>query len=84
MVGDNTVEGAHVIVAHMAVETEETPITNMIIRIGEEAMVTQKGTFKITEEEVKIINLEGDEDNGMVTTPLIVTEITGIGMQMGR
>ena len=56
----------------------------MIIRIGEEAVVNQKGTFKTTEVEVKIICLEGDEDNGMVTTPLTMTGITGIGMPMAK
>ena len=34
--------------------------------------------FIITEVEVKIIRFEGDEDSGMETTPIIVTEITGI------
>ena len=73
MVGDNADKGMDTIMAHIAMETEETLITDTIIRIREEAVVTQKGTFKIIKEEVKIIHLEGKEDNGMVATPLIVT-----------
>ena len=81
MVGDNADGGTDVIVAHMAVET---PIIDMNIIIGEEAVVNQKGTFKITEVEVKIIHLEGNEDNGMVMTPLTMTGIIGIGMLMAN
>ena len=67
-----------VIEVHMAVEKEETLIASLIIKIEEPATASQKGTFSITEVEVKIIRLEGDEDSGMATTPIIATEITGI------
>ena len=63
---------------HAAVEMEETLTIASIIRIGEEATVTQKETFIITEVEVRIIRSEGNEDNGMEMTPLIMTEIIGI------
>ena len=69
---------------HMVTEMEETLTTALIIRIGEEATVTQKETFIITEVEVKIIRSEGNEDNGMEMTPLIMTEIIGIGIPMAK
>ena len=63
---------------HVAVETEGTLITGMIIKIEELAAVSYQGTFSITEVEVKIIRFEGDEDSGMEATPIIMTEITRI------
>ena len=66
---------------HVAVEIEGTLITGMIIKIEQLATVNYKGTFSITEVEVKIIHFEGDEDSGMETTPIIATEITGIEIQ---
>ena len=57
---------------------EGTLITSTIIKIEESAAVSHQGTFSITEVEVKIIRFEGDEDSGMETTPIIMTEITGI------
>ena len=63
---------------HVAMETEETLKTGLIIKIEELATVSHKGIFIITEVEVKIIRFEGDEDSGMEMTPIIVTEITGI------
>ena len=62
----------------MAVEMEETLTAGLIIKVEEPAMVSHKGIFSITEVEVKIIRFEGDEDSGMETTPIIMTEITGI------
>ena len=62
----------------MAVEMEGTLKTGLIIKIEEPVAVSHKGIFIITEVEVKIIHFEGDEDSGMETTPIIVTEITGI------
>ena len=59
-------------------EMEGTLITGMIIKIKELAAVSHQGIFSITEVEVKIIHFKGDEDSGMETTPIIVTEITGI------
>ena len=67
-----------VIGVHVAMETEGTLITGMIIKIEEPTAINYKGTFNITEVEVKIIRFEGDEDSGMETTPITVTEITGI------
>ena len=57
---------------------EGTLKTGLIIKIEELATVSHKGIFIITEVEVKIICFEGDEDSGMETTPIIMTEITGI------
>ena len=59
-------------------EMEGTLITGMIIKIEQPAMVNYKGTFSITEVEVKIIHFKGDEDSGMEMTPITTTEITGI------
>ena len=50
----------------------------MIIKIEELAAVNYKGTFSITEVEVKKTRFEGDKDSGMEMTPITVTEITGI------
>ena len=63
---------------HMAIETEGTLITGMIIKIVQLAMVNYKRTFSITEVEVKIIHFKDDEDSGMEMTPIITTEITRI------
>ena len=71
-------EDVDVIEVHMAVEMEGTLIIGIIIKIEEPAAVNFKGTFSIIEVEVKIIRLEGDEDSGMETTPITMTEITGI------
>ena len=71
-------EDLDMIEVHIAMETEGTLITGMIIKIKEPAMVSLQGIFSITEVEVKIICFEGDEDSGMEMTPIIVTEITGI------
>ena len=54
---------------HAATEKEETRKTGLIIKI---------------EESVKIIRLEGNEDSGMETTPLIMTETTGIEILMAQ
>ena len=62
----------------VAVETEETLITGMIIMIEEPVMVKDNGTFNIIEGEGKIIHFEGAEDNGMEMTLITVTETTGI------
>ena len=40
--------------------------------------------MQIIEEEVKIISLKGDEDNGMVTTWVTMTEIIGTEIMMAR
>ena len=71
-------EDVDVIEVHMAMETEGTLKTGLIIKIEELAMVSHKGIFIITEVEVKIIRFEGIKDSGMETTPIIMTEITRI------
>ena len=76
--GDNADEDVDVIEVHMAVETEETLITGMIIKIEEPAAVKDNGTFNIIEGEGKIIHFEGAEDNGMEMTLITLTEIIGI------
>ena len=76
--GDNADEDVDVIEVHMAVETEGTLITSMIIKIEEPATVKDNGTFNIIEGEVKIIRFEGAEDSGMAMTLITMTEITGI------
>ena len=47
-------------------------------------MVKRKGTFLKIEEEVKKIGFEGDKDNGMVMTLIIMTETIGVGMGMDK
>ena len=76
--GDNTDEDVDAIEVHVAVETEETLITGMIIKIEEPAAVKDNGTFNIIKGEGKIIRFKGTEDNGMEMTRLTMTEIIGI------
>ena len=76
--GDNADEDMDEIKVHMAMETEETLITGMIIKIDESATVKDNGTFNIIEGKGKIIRFEGAEDNGMEMTLITVTEIIGI------
>ena len=66
MLGGNMGKDVDETVAHTVMETLETTITNMSIKITVEAVVKQKGTFQKTEEEVMRIHFEGDKDNGMV------------------
>ena len=80
--GDNADEDVDTIEVPVAVETEETLITSMIIKIEELATVKDNGTFNIIEGEGKKIHLEGAEDNGMETTLITVTETTGIEILM--
>ena len=49
----------------------------MIIKIEGEVEVKEKGSSWIIEEEVKIIFLQGDKDNGMVMTWVTMTETIG-------
>ena len=76
--GDNADDDVDAIEVHVAVETEGTLITGMIIKIEEPATVKDNGTFSIIEGEVKIICFEGAKDSGMEMTPITMTEITGI------
>ena len=80
--GDNADENADAIEVPMAMETEETLITGMIIKIEEPAAVKDNGTFNIIEGEGKKIHLEGAADNGMEMTLITVTETTGIEIPM--
>ena len=76
--GDNADEDMDTIEVHVAVETEGTLITGMIIKIEELATVKYKGTFSTIEGEVKTTRFEGATDSGMEMTPITATEITGI------
>ena len=78
IMGDNADENVDAIKVHVAVETEGTLITGMIIKIEEPAAVKYKGTFNTIEGKVKITHFEGVEDSGMEMTPITTTEITGI------
>ena len=62
----------------VAVETEETLITGMIMKIEEPVTVKDNGTFNLIKGEGKIIHFEGVEDNGMEMTLITVTEKIGI------
>ena len=76
--GDNADEDMDTIEVHMAMETEGTLITGMIIKIEELAAVKDNGTFNIIEGEVRKIHIKGAKDSGMEMTLITVTEITGI------
>ena len=78
IIGDNTDKDVDAIEVHVALETEGTLVTGMIIKIKEPAVVKDNGTFNIIEGKVKIIHFEGAKDNGMEMTLITVTEITGI------
>ena len=68
IMGDNAEEDAEMIEVPVAVEMEATPITSMIIRIGEPATVKDNGTFIIIEGVDKITHIEVDEYSGMEMT----------------
>ena len=76
--GDNVDKDVDAIEVHVAVETEGTLITGMIIKMEEPATVKYKGNFSIIEGKVKITHFEGAKDSGMEMTLTTVTEITGI------
>ena len=76
--GDNTDEDADAIEIPVAMETEETLITSMIIKTAQPAKVKDNGIFNTIEGEGKKIHLEGIKDNGMEMTQITMTEITGI------
>ena len=80
--GDNTDEDADATEVPVAMETEETLITGMIIKIKELVAVKDNGTFNIIEGEGKIIHFEGAKDNGIEMTLITVTETTGIEILM--
>ena len=80
--GDNAAEDADMIKDPMAVEMEATPITGMIIRIGEPVAVRVNGTFITVEVVDKTIHIEVDTDSGKVMTLTTETETIGIEIPM--
>ena len=75
--GDNRDKDVDMIEGLVAVETEVTLITDMIIKIGEPAAVRDSETFNTIEGVDKTTHIEVDEDSGMEMTLITVTEITG-------
>ena len=78
IMGDNAAEDVDMIEDPVAVEMEATPITGMIIRIGELAAVRVNGTSIIVEVVDKTIHIEVDVDSGKVMILTTVTETIGI------
>ena len=76
--GDNEDEASDAIELPVAMETEETLTTSMIIKIEEPVAVKDNGTFNIIEGEGRKIHFENAEDNGMEMTLITVIETTGI------
>ena len=62
----------------VAMGTEETPITSMIIKIKVPDTVKDNRTFNTIEGKGKTTHSEVDEDNGMEMILITVTETTGI------
>ena len=82
IMGDNTAEDVDMTEVPVAVEVEATPITGMITRSAELAVVKGKETFIIIKGVDKITHFEVDVDSGMEMTRITVTETTGIGIPM--
>ena len=82
IMGDNVAEDADMTEVAMAVEVEITPITGMITRSAELAVVKGKETFNIIKGMDKITHIEVDEDSGMEMTQITVTETTGTEIPM--
>ena len=80
--GDNADEDADMIEVPMAVEVEATPITGMITRSVELALVRDNETFIIIEGMDKITHIEVNIDSGMEMTQITATETTGIEILM--
>ena len=76
--GDNADEDADVTEVPVAMETEETLITGMIVKIEEPVAVKDNRTHNLIEGEGKIIHFEDVENNGMEMTLITVIETTGI------
>ena len=81
---DNEGEGMDKTVALEDVAVMETLTIDMKIMLEGEVKVKVKGSLQIIEEEVKIIFLEGDEDNGMVMTQVSVKETIGTEIMMAK
>ena len=82
IMGDNTAEDADMIEVPVAVEMEATPVTSMITRNAELAVVKDNETFSIIEGMDKKTHIEVDADSGMEMTQITMTEITGIEIMM--
>ena len=82
IMGDNAAEDTDMIEVPVAVEMEATPITGMITRNAELAVVKDNETFSIIEGVDKKTHIEVDADSGMEMTQITVTEITGIEITM--
>ena len=82
IMGDNAAEDADMTGVPMAVEVEVTPITGMITRSTDLAVVKGKETFNIIKGVDKITLIEVNEDSGMEMTRIPVTETTGIETPM--
>ena len=79
---DNEAEGAEMTAGLKDGAALEILTIDMTIRIEGEVEVKEEGSLQITEEEVKIIFLEADADNGTVMTEVTVTETIGIEIMM--
>ena len=82
IMGDNAAEDADMIEVPVAMEVEATPITGMITRSAELAMVKDKETFIIIKGVDKITHIEVDVDSGMEMTRITMTGTTGIEIPM--
>ena len=82
IMGDNAAEDTDMIKVPMAMEVEATPITGMITRSAELAVVKDKETFIIIKGVDKITHIKVDVDSGMEMTQITVTETTGIEVPM--
>ena len=80
--GDNAAEDTDMIEVPVAVEVEATPITSMITRSTELAVVKDKETFIIIKGMDKITHIEVDVDSGMEMTRITMTGTTGIEIPM--
>ena len=72
--GDNADEDTDAIEVPVAMETQATLITGMIIKIEELATVKDNGIFTIIKGEGKKTHFEADKDSGMEMTLITMTE----------
>ena len=78
IMGNNADKDADVTEVPVAMETEETPITGMIIKIEVPDAVKDNGTFNTIEGKGKTTHFEVDEGNWIEMTLITVTETIGI------
>ena len=81
---DNEGEGMDKTLALEDRAVMETLTIDMKIRIEGEVEFKEKGSMRIVEEEVKIIFLKDDEDNGMVTIRVTMKETIGTEIMMAK